>query len=73
MAATDTSSVQTAAFELRFESLNNAGRGFAFPCDAGGNVNMDALTERGRNSYFGARALVGREYAFPVVQRAVAH
>jgi hypothetical protein len=61
-------SAQAAAFELRFESLSNAGRGFVFPCDAGGHVNLDSLSERGRNSYLGARALVGREYATPVVR-----
>lgn len=55
-------------YELRFESLTNAGRGFTFPCDASGRVDMDALTERGRNSYLGARALVGRDFAYPVVK-----
>jgi hypothetical protein len=60
-------------FELRFTSLTNAGRGFAFPCDATGKVDLDTLSERGRNSYFGARALVGREYSFPFVQPATAH
>jgi hypothetical protein len=60
-------------FELRFMSLTNGGRGFAFPCDAGGHVDLDSLTERGRISYFGARALVGREYSFTFVQPAAAH
>jgi hypothetical protein len=58
-------------YELRFESLTNAGRGYSFPCDASGKVDMDALSERGRNSYLGARALVGRDFAFPVVKVAV--
>jgi len=61
--------IQT-GFELRFESLTNAGRGFAFPCDASGQVDMDALSERGRNSYFVVRALVGRDFAYPVVRMA---
>ena len=64
--------VQVAAFELRFECITNAGRGFVFPCDACGRVDLDALSERGRNSYLGARALVGREYASPVM-RAASH
>lgn len=66
-------SYSTAAYELRFESLSNSGRGFAFPCDAKGEVNLDTLSERARCSYFGARALVGREYAYPQVRVAEVH
>jgi hypothetical protein len=29
---------------------------------------MDELSERLKNAYLGARALVGREYALPVVE-----
>lgn len=54
--------------ELRFESLFHPGRGVVVPCDATGRVDMDVLTERLRNAYLGARAMVGREYAFPRVQ-----
>lgn len=57
-----------AAFELRFASLFHPGRGVAVPCDAAGQVNLDALSERLRSAYFGARAMVGREYAHPVVR-----
>lgn len=57
----------SAAYQLRFECLKPEGRGFAFPCDAGGRVNLDALSDRARVGYLGARALVGREYASPVV------
>ena len=57
-----------AAFELRFASLFHPGRGVAVPCDAAGQVDLDALPERLRSAYFGARAMVGREYAYPVVQ-----
>jgi hypothetical protein len=59
-----------AAFELRFASLLHPGRGVAVPCDAGGKVDLDALSERLRSAYFGARAMVGREYACPVVKPA---
>jgi hypothetical protein len=55
------------SFELRFQSLSDPGRGRTFPCDAGGNVDMDRMSDQARNSYLGARALIGREYAFPVV------
>jgi hypothetical protein len=56
--------------ELRFASLYHSGRGVVVPCDAAGKVDMDALPERLRNAYLGARAMVGREYLFPTVQRA---
>lgn len=59
-----------AAFELRFASLFHPGRGVTVPCDASGQVNLDALPERLRRAYFGARAMVGREYAYPVVKPA---
>jgi hypothetical protein len=57
-----------AGFELRFASLFHPGRGVAVPCDATGHVDLDALPERLRSAYFGARAMVGREYAHPVVK-----
>jgi hypothetical protein len=56
-----------AAFELRFVSLFHPGRGVTVPCDASGKVDLDALPERLRTAYFGARAMVGRDYACPVV------
>jgi hypothetical protein len=57
-----------AAFELRFGSLFDEGRGYAFPCDAAGRVALDALSERARHNYLYARALMGREFAVPVVR-----
>jgi hypothetical protein len=54
-----------ARFELRFQSLFDDGRGLAFPCDAAGRVDLDALSERARNNYLGARALIGREFSMP--------
>lgn len=57
------------SYELRFQSLYNEGRALAFPCDAGGDVALDELSERARLNYLYARAVVGREYAVPVVQR----
>ncbi len=59
-----------AKHELLFASLYHPGRGIAVPCDADGHVDLNTLTERLRNAYFGARALVGREYAYPTVHRA---
>ena len=54
-------------WELRFESLFQAGRALAFPCDAHGCVELDALSERARHNYLYARAVVGREFATPAV------
>lgn len=64
-----TQSASAAAFRLCFRSLFD-GRGYAFPCDAQGRVDMDRLSERARNNYFYARAMVGRELAAPEVERA---
>jgi len=55
-------------FELRFDDLFVAGRGFAFPCDAQGRVDLDALSDHARENYLYARALVGRVTALPVVR-----
>ncbi len=63
-------SVHAMSHVLRFDSLFHPGRGVAVPCDASGKVDMDNLTERLRNAYLGARAMVGREYACPKVQPA---
>ncbi|HET9644857.1 MAG TPA: hypothetical protein VFP68_16220 [Burkholderiaceae bacterium] len=55
-------------YVLRFQSLFDEGRGFAFPCDAQGHVDLDSLSERARNNYLYARAVIGREVAMPAVQ-----
>ena len=54
---------------LRFESLFHSGRGLSFPCDERGQVMLDGLSEQARENYLFARAVVGHEYATPVVQR----
>jgi hypothetical protein len=56
-------------YEIRFQSLFDAGRGLSFPCDAQGQVQLEALSERARLAYQHARAMVGRDYATPVVLR----
>lgn len=55
---------------LCFRSLFQRGRGFAFPCDRNGRVDLDGLTERARINYLYARAMVGRELSPPVVEQA---
>jgi hypothetical protein len=60
-------------YELRFRSLFNPGRGYSFPCDADGLVDLDALSDCERNSYFFARTSIGREFAVPAVQLSDLH
>ncbi len=60
-------------YELRFQSLFDSGRGFAFPCDPEGQVDLDQLSDRARNNYLYARAMVGRELACPAVKPAAFH
>ncbi len=55
------------AFELRFRSLFQEGRALAFSCDADGRIDLDCLSDRSRERYLYARALVGREFAQPEV------
>src|SRR5829696_8784568 len=57
-----------AEYELRFQSLFDEGRAYAFPCDARGHVVMDALSDRARQTYLYARALIGLEVAMPAVR-----
>jgi hypothetical protein len=68
MSTNATSTAQASQHELRFPSLFDEGRALAFPCDAQGHVDLDALSERARCNYFLARGLVGRDFAFPRVQ-----
>jgi hypothetical protein len=59
--------VQTARFELRFQSLFQEGRAFSFPCDEQGRVDIDSLSQKARLNYFYARTVIGREFAMPAV------
>ena len=60
-------------YELRFVSLAGDGRALSFPCDAGGQVDLDALSERSRDNYLFARAMLGREFAWPRVLSSALH
>jgi hypothetical protein len=62
-----------AGYEIRFQSLFNEGRALSFPCDAEGHVYLDALSDRARDNYLYARAVVGREFATPMVRRCHLH
>jgi len=63
----------TVRYQLCYRSLFHAGRGFAFPCDARGQVDLDALSDRARNNYLYARAMVGKELACPAVEAGALH
>ena len=57
-----------AHYELRFQSLFDEGRAFAFSCDQAGHVDLDALSAQARLNYFYARTVIGREVAMPAVR-----
>ncbi len=58
-------------YVLRFKSLFDEGRGYAFPCDARGRVDMDALSQRALVNYLYARTVIGREFFAPSVEAAL--
>jgi hypothetical protein len=59
----------TAQYELRYRPLSAVACGFAFPCDACGQVVMDELSERSLANYLYARAAVGHDLECPQVRR----
>jgi hypothetical protein len=63
-----TSTVECLGYLLRFGFLFDAGRAFAFPCDASGEVDLSSLSEIGRRNYRRACDLVGREVSLPQIQ-----
>ena len=66
-AAAAPSQTEPESFFLLFRSLFQSGRAFAFACDPHGCVDMDVMSERARNNYLYARAMIGRELAYPCV------
>jgi hypothetical protein len=69
MATSKAAGPSRVAFVLRFQSLFSPGRALAFPCGPNGEVDIDSLSEQAKCSYLGARALIGRDFAYPVVRR----
>lgn len=65
-----TSQAHASEHQLLFPSLSHPGCGIVVPCDAHGQVHMDELSERMKNAYLGARALIGWEYELPIVEPA---
>jgi hypothetical protein len=62
------SPVEYLGYLLRFGFLFDAGRAFAFPCDASGEVDLSSLSEIGRRNYRRAWDSVGREVSCPQIQ-----
>jgi hypothetical protein len=60
-------SLESTRYELRFRSLFNEGRAYAFTCNAQGQVDMDSLTSRQLTNYLYARTVIGREFSMPAV------
>jgi hypothetical protein len=65
--------IHRAEYELRFQSFSDPARALAFPCDASGRVDMDALCSRTRNNYLYARAVMGWEFSQPSVRTCTSH
>lgn len=61
-------SAAAGSHELLFGSLYGHGPNIVVPCDGTGHVDIDALSQRMRDTYFWARAMIGREYLYPSVQ-----
>lgn len=55
-------------FELCFHSLVDTHRAMSFPCDAAGQVDIDALSEQARHDYLYCRAVIGRVFGRPAVR-----
>lgn len=55
-----------AAYRLVYMSIRG-GACLAFPCDKAGTVEMNGLSDRARDNYLLARALVGRDFHSPTV------
>jgi hypothetical protein len=58
---------QNDQYELRFAGASNEKRGYAFPCDQTGRVDIDELTDLDRTNYFYARTVIGKELSAPTV------
>jgi hypothetical protein len=69
----DTSASDGAQYELCFHSRVDRACAFAFPCDAAGRVNLDALSEQARRNYLFARMVVGPLFLKPAVRPTAFH
>ena len=59
---------ESPGFSLRFAPLVESEAVIDIPCDASGQVDLDALAEADRNAYFYARIMRHGRFAARVVQ-----
>jgi len=64
--SSDGSPLFAAVYTLVYLSIHG-GDCLAFPCDKAGTVEMNGLSDRVRDDYLLARALVGRDFHAPTV------
>jgi hypothetical protein len=69
----DTHAGDGAQYELCFLSRKDRACAFAFPCDASGRVDLDALSEQARRNYLFARRVVGSLFLKPAVRQSALH
>lgn len=69
MTQSTTITVAPTEFHLCFRSLFRIGRGFVFPCDAAGHVQVTQLSAQERDNYVFAQAMIGRELQMPAIER----
>jgi len=60
-------SISDARYLIRFQSLKDERLVLEFACDAEGRVELDRLSDKARNDYLFARAVVGGEFRRPAV------
>ncbi len=62
---------RNAQYQLCFRSMFHTGHGYAFPCDAQGHVDLNALSDLAMRNYLFARGVVGWEFYLPEVERSL--
>lgn len=53
-------------FQLRFNALYEQGKGYTFPCDKDGKVDISSMSASEIESYALVHVLTGLEYSYPV-------
>lgn len=71
--STTVKAAAAARWELRFDPLFSGRCGYVFPCDAQGRVDLEGLSKRALQNYLHARAMMGRETAWPRVEPRLMH
>ena len=61
------SAAARSAYQLQFRPLSPSSTAHAFPCNALGEVDLDALDANERLNYFFARTLIGHDFDRPTV------